>query len=184
MLHFNGLKNVGSRKNTTQNQSNKATLSWTAGVVTADLAASNQQVPGFGGIVGWKFQCDPVSVQSSFTFGDGKGMQLAINRTTNAVVGDGATYYNSGRTFVYVEATGQLFIFGANTPIVVADPIINNGVDSKTAIVPCDSIATGKIDIFIEADNQSGTLVTPGNMAQVSVTLTLFNYDVPPVGVI
>ena len=184
-LQFNGLKNVGGRRNaqntTTQKTASKATLGWTATIVAADLAASNQQVPGFGGIVGWKFQCDPISVQSSFTFGDGKGLQLAIQRFINAVVGDGATYYTSGRTFIYVEATGQLFIFNSNTPFVVAT-LLNLGVDSKCVIVPSDSIATGKVDIFIEADNLSGTIVTPNDMAQVNVNLTLFNYDVPPVG--
>src|ERR1700677_4838357 len=101
---FLGLRNVG--KKTTGQQQSKATLNWQIGVVTADGDAVNINVPGVGQIVGWEFDLNPTSVQSSFTFGNVQALQAAIQRTLSSI--EDATHgYFAGRTFIYILSTAQ-----------------------------------------------------------------------------
>jgi hypothetical protein len=173
---FLGLRNVG-KKQTGEKQS-KATLSWQVGIVTADGVAATQNVPGIGAISGWEFTLDPGSVQSSFTFGDVKTIQAAVQRALSQIQ-DATHGYFAGRTFLYVVSTGQLFEF-YKQPISTgfAD---TGGYTVQNSIVPCDALQPGIIKVFIEADTLNGALVAPGNMAQTNVAITLFNYDVAPV---
>jgi hypothetical protein len=179
MQQFNGLKNVGGKKN---NQ-HKATLSWLVNLVAADGNAANVNVPGFATIDGWSFLLDPTSVQSSFTYGDGKALQISVQRASSTVV-DATHFYTSGRTFVYIVSTGQLFVLGSKPPSVGAPPLTGQPVQTETCIVPCDAIQPGHIIVFIEADNQNGAIVTPGNMSFLAINVTLFNYEVAPLAAI
>src|ERR1700727_435937 len=115
---FLGLRNVG--KKASGGTTAKATLNWQLGIVTADEDAANIPVPGFGNINGWVFLLDPSSVQSSFTLGDLKSLQAAVQRQVSSAEGDGTHQYFAGRTWIYIVSTAQLFQFSPDPPIVVA----------------------------------------------------------------
>ncbi len=182
---FAGLKNIGKhdKKNPNSNTS-KATLTWLVLLLAADGNATEVNVPGYGVINGWQFDLNPTSVQSSFTFGDVKALQLAIQREAASTEDDGVHAYSAGNTFIYSPSSGQLFAFSGPPPLVVTASGPNVAGDfRKMCIVPIDGIQPGIISVFIEADFLNGALVQPPNYAQLKISVTAFNYDVPPVSV-
>lgn len=172
--NFATLKNVAN-KHAEKKQDAKVIMTWLINVITSgspnDGGPTTFQIPGVGNFFGWKFTLDPTSHQGSYTFGATRSIQLSLQRVISFFVSS-TVFYISGRVLAYVQSTGQ--VFTASPKIVNGGGYDQTNFESETFIVPCDGIEPGKIDIYIEADQQpSPTLATESNQI---VTATLFNY--------
>lgn len=173
-----GIRNVGKHTKETESfktASSKVAASWfcQAGQVHGDAAAGTVIVPGFGQVQGWQFLLDPLAVQQQFNFGAIKAIQVAAYLANSVIASDASTFYVPGRVFVYLDSTGQLFIFGPKNTIIGSE-VANQGYATENLISAVEGTASGKCVVTFEQDNESTHLQTL-NAQQLYITLN--NYE-------
>lgn len=189
MLTFNGLRTIGPKKgNSTDATQTRASASWTACVLATDPPATFLNIPGFAStsgansvfpfFKGWQYTLDATSIQSSFTFGAVKSIQLALVRQKAVASADGSTFnFIPSRVAVYISATGQLFLFSAKETVNCAK--ISNIIEAETFAAEIPAPTPGKIDVYIEQETYNGAAQVPSDLL---INIVAFNFSLQAVG--
>jgi hypothetical protein len=132
------------------------------------------QAPGLSAVCA-KFVCDPSSQQSPAEFNKLKGIRVSVSRPSSWYVSN-ASFYLSGRVFVVLNATGDVFTF---SPRYVASvgPLIGvvSGItwDSDNDVASIPGVTNGQVSVFLEMDQQQVAAHDP----QSIVSVNLYNFD-------
>ena len=171
---FQGSRNIGQK-------TAQVAMSWTmseANCVAATACSLQGQSPAqtLTTLLWYGFVIDPVAQQGAFTFGTAKAMQVSITRLRASFVTTESLYI-PGRIVIYVPSTGQTFTLGPRQLSGDAFGVSCFFFEFQNFIASLFLAQGSQLEVWMESDIDDN--VAGGVNSYLS--LTLFNFEVPPV---
>lgn len=183
-LIYKGLRTVPTATDTNDGTKSKsAVMTWDCiPDETVDGEAAILALPFNldGAFVGWNYTVDPLSQQGSFTFGNVKAVRFSASGIQPFV--STTQQFVAGSSYIYSESSGELIATCFPKPIILPAGLYGNAQQPVTRSFVSPMNATSKIQLFI-----GESLFTTSILEIIplpSYTISLYNYNVPPLGAI